>query len=257
MRNIIWGLLLWWLPLQAQGQDVPLGAFAKSVFTDEAGAELPYRLLLPPKYEESVQDYPLVLFLHGAGERGNDNEAQLVHGAQLFQDSLRNYPAIVVFPQCSADGYWVAVEGRGEAWRLPFYKEPAEDLARVMQLVKSLQDTYRVDTARMYLGGLSMGAFATFDLLARWPNAFAAAFAICGGSNPLLAPLYAPYTPLWIFHGDADTVVPVEMSREMYRALEQAGGQARYTEYRGVGHNSWEAAFAEPQFLEWLFAHKR
>jgi predicted peptidase len=226
-------------------------------FLRPAGDTINYRILFPPGYEQSQAQYPLVLFLHGAGERGDDNELQLVHGARLFLDSIERYPAIVVFPQCPEDSYWVRLEAEGQIPNrtlvFPFYETPAPPLQKVMDLLDILLLTERVDESRLYLGGLSMGGFGTFDLLARRPNTFAAAFPICGGGNSLLAPLYAGHTRMWIFHGTKDDVVPAELSRRMYRALQAAGAQVQYTEYPEANHDSWTPAFAEPGFLRWLF----
>jgi predicted peptidase len=216
---------------------------------------LSYRILYPLDYDTSQKDYPLLVFLHGSGERGNDNEAQLTHGAQLFIDSLAKYPAIVVFPQCPKEGYWAEVEwnDNGEDIQFPFYEKGRPSLEMVIALIDQLKANERIDEERLYLGGLSMGGFGTFDLLARLPNTFEAAIPICGGGNPLLAPLYASNTRLWIFHGEADSVVPVGLSRKMYQALKEAGADVKYTEYTDVDHNSWDNAFAEPGFFEWLF----
>ena len=250
MRSLIFLLLLNLivLPLQAQ-------RYKKKTFTTRGQYTLPYRILYPKDYKKTQQDYPLFIFLHGSGERGDDNKAQLTHGSQLFIDSLAKYPAIVVFPQCPKEGYWAEVEwnDNGKDIKFPFYEKGRPSLEMVIALMDELKATERIDEERLYLGGLSMGGFGTFDLLARLPNTFEAAIPICGGGNPLLAPLYAANTRLWIFHGDADSVVPVDLSRKMYNALKEAGADVKYTEYPGVDHNSWDNAFAEPGFFEWLF----
>jgi predicted peptidase len=217
---------------------------------------LPYRILYPQGYEKSKKDYPLVLFLHGAGERGADNKKQLVHGSRLFADSIGQYPAIVVFPQCPENAYWATLEWErpSSVIEFPLYEKPGKPMEMVIGLLDSLLVSERVDTGRVYLAGLSMGGFGTFELLARRPQTFAAAVPICGGGNSLLAPLYAPNTHLWIFHGAADDIVPVELSQKMYRALQHSGAAVRYTEYPDANHNSWDPAFAEPRFLSWLFS---
>lgn len=230
------------------------------VFVNTLGDTLNYRILLPRDYD-SGKRYPLLLFLHGAGERGEDNLSQLIHGAKLFakQEVRNQYPAVVVFPQCPKSDYWAQMtrnEARTE-WNFPFSEQPGQAMGLVIQLVEHLKITEKVDDRRMYVAGLSMGGMGTFELLARIPGEFAAAVPICGGGNPLLAPLYAGNTSLWVFHGDADTVVPVELSRKMVEAVKQAGGKVRYTEYKGVNHDSWTPAFAEPELLKWLFSQKR
>jgi predicted peptidase len=188
----------------------------------------------------------------------------LAHGAKFFADSAvrKAFPAIVVFPQCPANDYWprVEVETRADGGRqfsFPFYEASGPSLGLVSGLIDSLLAGGRVDADRVYLGGLSMGAMGSYELLARRPKTFAAAMLICGGGHPQLMGLYAPHTPLWIFHGDADNVVPPDMSRRMVRAAEALGIAVRYSEYPGVGHDSWTPAFAEPELLKWLFAQRR
>lgn len=249
------------MPALAQ-KPMDFGAFQKKWFIQD-GDTLPYRILYPETFDQGVK-YPLFLFLHGAGERGNDNEAQLIHGASLFLDphNRQRYPCIVVFPQCQAGSSWSRFERVAEAapeaaqWETPFYENPTTPMRLVLALLDSLVQSGRVDVARIYVSGLSMGGFGTFDLLARRPGFFAAAAPICGGGNSLLVKLYGPNTPIWLFHGAKDSVVPVENSRKMYRALKAVGAEVRYTEYPDYDHNSWDGAFAEPDFLSWFFKHR-
>lgn len=223
---------------------------------------LPYRLLLPKNFD-AAKEYPLVLVLHGAGERGNDNESQLVHGAKLFlQDSVRDrYPAIVVFPQCPRAGYWAPVQfGQDAAGKRTFSYPPDAPATRPMQLVMQLLDTlnqqFKLNDDRLYVGGLSTGGMGTFDLVARKPKTFAAAFPICGGGAPEHAKALRR-TKWWVFHGDADAVVPWQLSEKMVAAIKkQRRSSVQFTVYPGVNHNSWDNAFAEPQLLPWLFAQK-
>jgi len=257
MKTRIFPLLLLLFPACLAAQD--LAAYLHRYHVNAAGDTLPYRIMLPETYQAG-RKYPLLLFLHGAGERGNDNDLQLTHGAKLFArpDVRAKYPAIVVFPQCPKDSYWARVERDPEhaRWDYPFWEMPGKPMSMVMELLEDLIRTEQVDTLRLYVAGLSMGAMGTFELLARSPRRFAAAIPICGGGNPLLAPLYAPHTPMWVFHGADDPVVPVDLSRKMVEAARRAGGKVRYTEYPGVNHNSWDPAFAEPDFVSWLFGYK-
>lgn len=238
----------------------PLAAFEAATFTDStSGHLLPYRVLWPQGYQENEEQvYPLVLFLHGAGERGDDNRLQLTHGASLFLDHQAAFPAIVLMPQCATDDYWAQMVKSEDGQRTyNFDEQPNPSLAATQKLLHHFLETERVDTDRVYLMGLSMGGMGTFELLAREPATFAAAVPICGGTNPQLVGLYAKKVPLWIFHGDADEVVKVDNSRRVVKQLAQLGVTPHYTEYAGVGHNSWDRAFAEAELLTWLFKQRR
>lgn len=242
------------------GQDK--AAFEKRIYQDANGDTLHYRILYPENYNRNKK-YALVLFLHGAGERGYDNEAQLTHGSKLFLDkkNRQKYPAIVVFPQCKpAPDYWahmVLNAKDGVNYRdFPVMDEPKPSMKRVMELLAKLQNEEAVDQNRLYLMGLSMGGMGTFELLSRMPNTFAAAIPICGGGEPSLVTRYAKNTPLWIFHGDKDDVVLPEYSRRMYAALQAAGAQVQYTEFPGVNHNSWDPTFKQKGLLKWLFSNR-
>lgn len=239
------------------GQD-PREVFEAKTFRAEDGTTLPYRILLPGDYDPN-ETYPLVLFLHGAGERGSDNALQLTHGADLFIDSANReaFPAIVVFPQCPTGSYWANIDPGDDAhWQFPLVRTPPTPLKNVIGLLAELEADFRIDPHRRYLGGLSMGGFGTFELLARKPDYFAAAFPICGGGNVVAAPLMQE-TDLWVFHGGLDDVVPPVNSRKMVEALSKAEASVKYTEYPGANHNSWDSAFAEPDLLPWLFSHHR
>ncbi|MBL7699977.1 MAG: dienelactone hydrolase family protein [Chitinophagaceae bacterium] len=224
---------------------------------------LSYRIMYPSKYDVNKK-YPVILFLHGAGERGSDNEAQLVHGAKLFADSVNRikYPAFVIFPQCPKGDFWARIKreespGSDSLGGFDFISdEPiGKSLGLVVKLIDSFARTPQVDKKKIYVGGLSMGGMGTFELLWRKPNFFAAAIPICGGGDPSKVSIYAKNFPIWVFHGGADPVVPVSNSRLMVNSLKAAGANVVYTEYPGVGHDSWNNAFAEPTLLEWLFSH--
>lgn len=237
-----------------------LTAFEKKTFI-RGKDTLRYRILYPEKYKKR-KAYPLVLFLHGSGERGRDNEAQLMHGGKLFVDQniRKHFPAIVIFPQCPSDSSWARYKRMANSDERVFL--PDEEAPRPQQLVKqlidSLADNFIVDTRRLYLGGLSLGGFGTYDLLTRYPDYFAAAFPICGAAN---IPMYLERSkeiPLWIFHGALDNTVPPKSDRELYKALMTRGVKTvTYTEYPQAGHNSWDSAFAEPKLLPWLFSNKK
>lgn len=200
--------------------------------------DMPYRILLPRNYSESKQ-YPLLLFLHGRGERGSDNEKQLTFGASLFQeDSIREkYPAIIVFPQCPSDVYWF------DNWALN----------KLEQLITNLTQNYSVDQSKLLIGGLSMGAYGTFEVVSRNPEMFVRAVAIAGDGDHNQAGRMKK--PKWrIFAGEKDQVVPSKKTKGIARALEKAGASVSLTVYPDADHlDSWMNAFAEPDFCQWLF----
>lgn len=224
--------------------------------------KLPYRILFPESYSHA-RTYPLVLFLHGAGERGKDNKSQLIHGSDLFlSDSVsKNFPAIVVFPQCPKKDYWSSanVDRSTAPLTLTFnYDAPNTPALRgVIGLMKQLIKNESVDRSRVYVMGLSMGGMGTFELIHREPRMFAAAIPICGGGDTLRYHRRARQVPFWIFHGEADNVVSVAHSRAMAGMLRSRSNLVRYTEYPGVQHNSWDNAFRDPFLLQWLFSNKR
>ncbi len=221
-----------------------------------------YRVLKPVDFDESKQ-YPLHIFLHGAGERGSDNEAQLKHGSQLFIEKSASYPAIVIFPQCPTDDTWARQEySRNEktganVFKFPKQSEPTWAMSTVMALLDEYLDKEYIDPSRVYVSGLSMGGMGTFELLARRPEVFAAATPICGGGNPETVSAWANETPVWIFHGNEDKVVPPIYSKLMYKAILKAGAKPKLTLYDYVGHNSWGRAFAEKNYFAWIYSKKR
>lgn len=224
---------------------------------DEGTAfSLPYRLLRPRATTEAAR-YPLVIFLHGAGERGEDNLAQLKYfPTWMAADEAREqYPCYVLAPQCRTGKWWVPFR-RGDDEGEPLSKPPAADLAAVMTVIEQLLADEPIDADRVYLTGLSMGGFGSWDLAARMPERFAAMIPICGGGDPRLAKAYVDL-PIWCFHGADDRVVPPDLSRSMIDAIKAAGGSPTYTEYEGVGHDSWTPAYRDPATLAWLFEQHR
>ncbi len=237
------------------GHAVAEDGFQPRTFTGAKGT-LNYQILTPAERKPD-QKYPLVLFLHGAGERGDNNTSQLKHGGRMFLEAgnRARFPAFVVFPQCPNRQKWVEVD-----WGQPIpHQQPAEPsvpMSLVLELVPDLQKTLPIDTNRTYVMGLSMGGFGTWDILARKPEWFAAAVPICGGADDSTAPKLAGI-PIWTFHGDKDTIVKTARTRSMVEALKRAGSQVKYTEFPGVGHDAWSPAFAEQELLPWLFAQRR
>ena len=220
-----------------------------------------YRILMPENFDKT-KTYPVLLFLHGAGERGNDNKAQLIHGSKLFlrPEVRANYPAIVIFPQCPEDSYWSNVKSSTVNGKRNFEFEkggkPTLAMKMVMSLMEQVKDLPYTDNKRIYAGGLSMGGMGTFEILRRMRGEFAAAFAVCGGDNPENVRKYKNI-PLWIFHGAKDDVVPPENSQIIADALKAKKADVKFTMYPEANHNSWDQAFAEPELLSWLFSQKR
>ncbi|MGA0556787.1 prolyl oligopeptidase family serine peptidase [Larkinella sp. VNQ87] len=242
-------------PLRAQSE------FNKQTFTTAEGNVLPYRILYPKSYDRAKK-YPLVVVLHGAGERGDDNEKQLALGSSLFLDekNRRNFPAIVLFPQCPTTSFWasVQIDRRTTPYTIGFdYKAHVNwPMQAVVELVQQMKLEGLVDKNRLCLLGISMGGLGVFETLATQPDLFTTAVSICGGGKPEDAPVYARKVRLWLFHGGSDSVVNVEYSRRMVARLKELKADVRYTEYHGVDHESWEPALAEPELLEWLFKRK-
>lgn len=223
------------------------------------GDTLPYRILLPQNFDAGKK-YPLIIFLHGAGERGNDNEKQLTHGAALFMEKSKQHPAIVVFPQCPQTSYWSSVTFNYESGKREFLfssaNAPTPAMQLLMGLVTSLQHQYKINQQQMYVMGLSMGGMGTFELVNRMPATFAAAISICGGGDTATAKNIAQ-TKWWVFHGAKDDVVPVKYSDAMVAAIKKQKGVVKYTVFPNANHNSWDATFATPGLLQWLFSNKR
>lgn len=252
-------------PLDPRITPEALAAFAPAVFDDE-GFKLPYRLSSPPA-DDGSEKRPLLVFLHGFGERGDDNQRQLIHGGGLFaSEEFRNrHRAYVLVPQCPAGNqaesddpviWGLFLRPTDGSVPLGIDLAPAPPMRAVTRLVDQLIATLPIDANRVYVGGLSMGGYATWELVARRPDFWAASLPICGGGNPAWGPRLAG-TPCWAFHGDADDAVPVDRSREMVAAVNGAGGRVVYTEYPGVNHDSWTPTFASRFAWDWLFAQRR
>ena len=221
-----------------------------------------YRVLFPEQFDASKK-YPILFFLHGSGERGNDNESQLVHGGNLFlKDEVRkNFPAIIVFPQCPANDYWanVIIAPNAQGKRSFSFVEggrPTKAMHALQAMVKDFLKKPFVNRNQVYVGGLSMGGMGTYELLRRQRKTFAAAIAICGGDNTNNINKYKT-VPLWIFHGAKDDVVDPAFSIAISERLKVVGNEVKFTLYPLANHNSWDSAFAEPELLPWLFSHKK
>lgn len=245
-------LLLWLTNGLAQKKDFP--EFEKHVYKGTSG-NLPYRLLIPKDYDAD-KSYPLVVFFHGAGERGTENLVPLTHIAPLFVNAQNRekYPCFVLVSQCPKGIRWVDTDWGLTQHDIP--ETPSWPLAMTLALMKELHEKYQFDENRLYVTGLSMGGFATWDIIARHPELFAAAAPVCGGAD-LKTAEKVKNIPLWVFHGALDTVVLPSRSRNMVKAIQQAGGSPKYTEYSNVYHGSWKPAYKDPDFLKWMFRQSK
>jgi poly(3-hydroxybutyrate) depolymerase len=254
MRHITYIRILFLLVFifcSAYAQVWPQDYFEARLYShDNYSHDLPYRLFIPDDYD-AQKSYPLVTFLSGVGERGTDNLLQLTanEGATVWakpENQVVN-PSFVLAPQCPESDSW--------------YDFASDQLSvssqMTMDIIDSLIQEFSIDTSRLYLTGLSMGGYGTFDVITKNPHRFAAAVPICGGGDITQADKIAPM-PIWIFHSDDDPTVPVENSRTMFQALLDAGSTSvLYTEYTGYGHFSWEPAYAESDLQKWVFAQKK
>ena len=224
---------------------------------DGAGhASISYRLMSPQSTDAKSRD-PLIVFLHGAGERGSDNLAQLRYLPEVLalEENRRRYPCYVAAPQCPLGSTWCTTNPKApELQRLGATSLPA---GLVAELVRDVVADHAVDERRIYLTGLSMGGFGVWYAAARDPERFAAAAPICGGVR-LFEPQRLRDLPIWAVHGADDDVVPCDYSRRAIAAVRNAGGRPRYDELPKVGHDSWTPAY-DPSFglLDWLFAQRR
>lgn len=231
-----------------------LGAYAKAiagdqkkarqtaeVMTYENGAKLHYWFYQPPDKKLKGKKLPLILFLHGAGERGEDLSHVLRHGVPMLIDKGRDFPAYVISPQCPQKSWW-----------------PAGDMIRELDLLlKTVCNDYPIDRNRIYITGLSMGGMGTMAMVQTLPDRFAAAVQICGKGDLKKADKMVN-VPMWFFHGQADKTVPVSGSTEMVEAIQAAGGtKVKLTTYPGVGHNSWTRTYNNDEMFEWMFKQSK
>ncbi len=199
-----------------------------------------YLFYLPEGYEDSEEAWPLVLFLHGKGERGDDLDLVAIHGPPKRVAAGASFPFILVSPQCPDDDWWTSVE----------------QITTLTALLDDVTSRYRVDLDRVYLTGLSMGGFGTFALATATPKRFAAIAPVCGGGEPFAAEVMA-HIPAWVFHGAKDDVVPLKRSQEMVDALEAAGADVKFTIYPEAKHDSWTETYDNPDLYEWLLKQRR
>lgn len=221
------------------------------IYTNETGETFAYRMSVP-QFPEAGKRYPLILFLHGSGECGTDNLKQIKVGVPSLMASLlkRPEPVIVVAPQCQAGSGWVKQLAFEESYAMS--KEPAASLESALAVCRHVAATRQADTKRLYITGLSLGGFGTWDAIQREPDLFAAAIPICGGGD-IRRVRELKKLPIWVFHGTDDKNVAVACSRRMVDGLKQAGNRkVRYTEYENAAHNVWDRTYANPEVIDWL-----
>lgn len=226
--------------------------FSFGVYNDNSsGKTLPYRLYVPADYDSSKK-YPVLFWLHGAGERGSNNTSQIAYLSKSFNvagDFLNE--AIILAPQCPEYGWWYIDQYEEE------YEDEGGYLGAAMHLLYKIESEYSCDKSRIYVAGLSMGGFATWSVLERYSNHFAAGVPICGWGNAYAAEQLAGI-PIWIYHGDADQTVSYSASTIMYNAIKDAGGEmVHLTTLFGVGHNAWDYALRDRNLFCWMFAQRK
>ena len=219
----------------------------KTVTADKPGVQTPHEmqrkvdvslkyLLYLPKDYDTKESWPLMLFLHGAGERGDDLDRVKLHGPPKLIAKGKDFPFVVASPQCPGNHWWEPVALTG--------------------LLDEIVEKYKIDKDRIYVTGLSMGGFGTWSLAAQSPERFAAIVPICGGGEPVKAKLL-PSLPTWVFHGAKDPIVPIARSEAMVEALKKAGGNVKFTIYPNAGHDAWTETYDNPKLYEWLLEQKR
>jgi predicted peptidase len=242
--------------LRSRMASVKPDAFEAFERDGDGGAHIGCRFFAPKI--GAGEKLPLVLFLHGAGGRGLDNRKQIAGGAALWAlpEMQKAHPCFILAPQCPPEPFaWIKTPGWDDGGH-PFQAKPAPPLALVMEVLDNLCQDYPVDEKRIYVLGASMGGYATWDLLTRLPERFAAAVPVCGGLADGQGATLAK-VPIWIFHGDADDVVSFGDSVRAFGDLRAAHGNVRFTVFRGAGHNIASYAWTEPGFQDWLFAQRR
>lgn len=256
-RAIVGILVVWILAVPALAHKYETGFLDRQVSVE--GVTYHYQVFVPPSFDPH-QTWPVILFLHGVGSRGDDGFRQTDIGlAHAIRKDVSRFPFIVVMPQCRKDKKWIS---------------PGMEEQAMAALENSIHE-FHGDRDRVYLTGLSMGGYGVWDMTAKYPGVFAAFVPISGGIyGPPKVPdarvalaadpsIHDPYaetakrigtTPIWIFHGGMDPIVPVQESRKMAQALKEANANVHYTEYAGVGHDAWDRAYAEPALIPWLLA---
>lgn len=223
---------------EAKKSDAQPGQSAQKLEKEvKVTVEADYLLFLPEEYgKDPAKKWPVILFLHGAGERGSDLNKVKAHGPPKIVEQKQDFPFIVISPQCPEGQWW--------------------DPAVLIALLDEVSASHAVDSDRVYLTGLSMGGYGTWETAIRHPDRFAAIAPICGGGSKHQVRRIKD-VPAWVFHGDKDEAVPVAASIEMVDALKAAGGDVQLTRYPEAGHDSWTETYNNPKLYEWFLSHTR
>ncbi len=226
--------------MEKKMNSVPPGSQQSQKFEKEITTTVScnYLLFLPEDYGKKRQRWPLMVFLHGAGERGSVLNKVKVHGPPKIVKNRKDFPFIVVSPQCPEGDWWT------------------EKVEVLINLVDDISARYKVDKNRIYLTGLSMGGYGTWALASAYPERFAAIAPICGGGSRIMS-LRLKDIPIWVFHGAKDQVVPLEESEEMVNAIRKRGGDVKFTIYPDAGHDSWTESYNNQELYDWFLEHSK
>jgi predicted peptidase len=230
--------------------------FTQKKYVGRTGDTLRYRMLDPDR--DTLRSTPLVIFLHGSGERGSDNEAQLKWGVMNFatDQMMALHPALVIAPQCPANQQWANLDRAKNGTTATLNSQPTKAMQLLRELIDQLIKTQHIDPKRIYITGTSMGGFGTFDAVERYPDLFAAAIPVCGGGDASKINT-AAHIPMWICAGADDPTVNVQYSYDMVAELRKAGAHPGFSIFPETGHLSWLSVYNDPHIIEWLFRQRK
>jgi predicted peptidase len=230
--------------------------FVARLYMDASGKSMPFQLLIPTGYDKT-QKYPVMLFFHGAGERGTDNVAQMINGAWNFGDAKfqAQYHSFIIVPQCPPNQQWVDMPWSATSGVRP--AQPSQPMQLALKILDEVESEFSIDKNRVYVVGLSMGGYGVWDCVTRDPGRYAAGVICCGGGDESTVTAAVARVPVWVFHSADDGVVPVVRDRNMVAAMIKMGGHPRYIEYlEGIGHGIWGEAWNDSELFPWLYQEK-
>ena len=229
-----------------------ISIFSREKYISSKGDTLNYRMFSPDR--DTLRKYPVVIFLHGSGERGNDNESQLKFGVMHFADDKISsmFPAFIIAPQCPPNMRWANISDHRNTSEVRLLQPPSRPMELLIELIQKIKKEFPVDTNRIYITGMSMGGHGTYDAIQRYPQLFAAAVPVCGAGDTSKAASIA-HIPMWVFHGAEDPTVSPLYSLNMVSALTKAGAHPGFTLYPEAGHFISKAAYTSLEMFAWLF----